>query len=210
MSYTVVPYLLKIDELAKVIGSRDQSLMIAVLKANAKKVIASRERALMIVALKADAKLDEGELGAVKETVNDYQYHSAEAVQAIVNGDLNNNRIHGFQYGYGLEMICMYLGEEQCVKQLESVNGSWTFYDMWDWILDSQSPIALPRHNDIFPSIGHFRLADIPKELERTQTLDFGNYNKIEQEMYTEIREGLVELYEKALEKKKDIVTFYY
>lgn len=198
MSYTVVPYLLKISDLEKIVGSKDRKKMIQVLKNKAEQ---------------DDEQFDENELDAVRDTVDeeedDEDWNTVEAVKAIINGDLNNNQILGFQYGYGLEAICMDLGENEFIEQLESVRGSWTFEEMWSWILDSKSPIAIPEPDD-FPCIGHLRLADIPKELERTQALDFDKCDEDDQDMYTEIREGLVELYEKAIAENVDIVTFYY
>lgn len=199
MSYTVCPYLLNISDLEKIVGSKDRDLMIKVLQNKAQE---------------DDGEFDESELDAVEEDVDEEEedeedWNTVAAVKAIINGDLNNDRIRGFQYGYGLEAICLCLGEREFVEQLESVHGSWTFEEMWPWILDSKSPVPLSEQGEDFPYIGHLRLADIQMELDRTQALNFDDCDDEEEEMYTEIREGLVELYEKALEKKTDIVTFY-
>lgn len=202
MSYTVNPYLLKIADLEKIVGSQDRDMMVKILKNKA---------------AQDGEKFDESELDFVEETNSYYDqdddeenWNTVAAVRAIVNGDLNNKQILGHQYGYALEAICMYFGKHEPVEALESVRGSWTFEEMWGWILDSKSPVPLPDQGDNYPYIGYLRLDEIQKELDRTERLNFNVHDEDDQEMYTEIREGLVELYKKALDKKLDIVTFYY
>lgn len=204
MSYTVCPYLLKIDDLKSVVGSCDQVLLTAVLKNKAEEngdvwdEEPNEDNCDECIDDDNDAPEDDDDDGDIKTVIH-----------AIINGDLNNENIQPYQYGYALEAICQYLGEREFVEALESVRGAWTFDEMWSWILESKSPVPLPDDGD-FPSIGHLYHTDIQTELDRTNALDFSDYHENDQEMYTEIRESLIELYETALKKQLDIITFYY
>jgi hypothetical protein len=206
MSYTVSPYLLKIDDLKKVVGSNDQTLFTAVLKNKAEEDgdVWEEEPEENDECVDDDNDNEEDD----DENIDD-EDGIKQAICAIINGDLNNENIEPYQYGYALEVICQYLGEREFIEALESVRGSWTFNEMWSWILESKPPVPIPDDGD-FPCIGHLYHADIQKELDRTNALDFSNRNEKEQEMYTEIRESLVELYETAIKEQFDIMTFYY
>ncbi len=202
MSYTVCPYLLKIDDLKKAVGSRDDALFAAVLKHNADEDGEEWDD--------DEEENDECVDTDEDDEDDDERMVTKAAIRAIIDGNLQSKTIQPHQYGYALEAICRYMGNQEFVEALESVRGSWTFEEMWPWILGSKSPVSLPDEGDDFPYVGHIRLADIQAELDRTKALDFSDCDEDEQEMYTEIREGLVELYETALEKQMDIVTFYY
>lgn len=202
MSYTISPFLVKIEDLKKAVGSKDRSLMIAVLQNRAKEYQETFD----------ESELDAEQNSETDEEEDEESWNTVEAVKAWINGDLNSEKIQGFQYGYALEAICMSFGERVFIEPLESVRSSSYFEEQWSWFMDSKSPIPYPEEGDDFPYIGHLNLADIPAELQRTQKLDFEDCDEDEdeQEWFEEIREELVPLYEKALEQKKDIVTFYY
>jgi hypothetical protein len=101
--------------------------------------------------------------------------NTAAAVKALVDGDLQNKKIAGYQYGYALEAICQYLGQREGVEALEDVHLSDFFAPFWTWILNQKKRLVPfnDYHDGDFPFIGYLQLADIPKEIKRTKKIDF-------------------------------------
>ena len=159
MSYTVSPYLVSIDDLKHAVGSQDRKVTLAVLNKRAE------ER---------NETFDENELDNPVPKDEDNDWNTTAAVKALVDGDLKNEKIAGFQYGYALEALCAYLGKREGVESLESVrSGCGSFDDYWDWIFGDETLIPFKGYNSSFPTIGYLRLADIPKEIKRTKKLKF-------------------------------------
>ncbi len=166
MSYTVGPYLVNIDDLKKSVGSKDRVFAIAVLKRRAKE---------------KDETFDESDSDGLVPKDKDEgdeddwdSWNTMAAVKALVNGDLDNERITGSQYGYALESFCGHLGKRQCVEALEDVHFSGDFDSYWPWLSTASKPlIPFSGYNDDFPIIGYLPLADLPEEIQRTKELDF-------------------------------------
>jgi len=155
MSYTVCPYLVSIDELKKAVGSKDRKLAQAVLNH-------IKER---------------------NETLDEDEWNTTATVKALVNGNLENDKIEGFQYGYALEAFCAYLGKREDVEALESVRSSSEFSDYWSWLFADQPLIPFNGYDGgDFPAIGYLYRADIPAEIQRTKELQFDKIVKQEQQ----------------------------
>jgi hypothetical protein len=97
----------------------------------------------------------------------------APAVNALLNGDLHNKKIAGFQYGYALEAMCEHFGKREGVEALESVHFSDDFAAHWSWLFNEKPLISFNDYNEDFPIIGYLLLADIPEEIKRTKKLKF-------------------------------------
>jgi hypothetical protein len=110
------------------------------------------------------------------------------------------------EYGYALEKIVEHLfGESESVPEFEDLHFGEFDDPPLDWIIQSGSPIQLPP-NDNFPYIGHRFLVDIQKTLDEWNDDKFDDYEPEVQEMI----EGLLDVFQNAVEQKKDIITFYY
>jgi hypothetical protein len=112
----------------------------------------------------------------------------------------------GSEYGYALEKIVEHLfGESESVPEFEDLHFGEFDDPPLDWIIKSGSPIKLPP-NDNFPYIGHRFLVDIQKTLDEWNDDQFDDYESEIQEMI----EALLDVFQNAVEQKKDIITFYY
>jgi hypothetical protein len=110
------------------------------------------------------------------------------------------------EYGYALEKIVEHLfGESESVPEFEDLHFGEFDDPPLDWIIQSGSPIQLPP-NDNFPYIGHRFLADIQKTLDEWNDNQFDDYEPEIQEMI----EALLDVFQKAVEQKKDLISFYY
>jgi hypothetical protein len=110
------------------------------------------------------------------------------------------------EYGYALEKIVEHLfGESESVPEFEDLHFGEFDDPPLDWIIKSGSPIKLPP-NDNFPYIGHRFLVDIQKTLDEWNDNQFDDYEPEIQEMI----EALLDVFQKAVEQKKDLITFYY
>src|SRR5262245_1435178 len=66
------------------------------------------------------------------------------------------NKDHGFAYGYAVETLSKYLGEELEVETFESMSGGW-FYSLPEYIQSlvfRGCPVSIPEISD-FPGIGY-------------------------------------------------------
>lgn len=168
MSYSVTPYLVRIDDITKTIGSNNRELMVAALKRKAKE---------------EGEKFDENTLDSPLVPMNEDEmddddwnsWNTVAAVKALVNGDLSNELISGSQYGYALETLCAHLGKRSEIQSLESVHFSHDFTSYWGWFFSDQPLIPFSEYNDDFPTIGYLRLDKLPAEIQRTKELKFVN-----------------------------------
>lgn len=168
MSYTVGPYIVSIDALSKAIGSKDRALAVAVLKRRAEEEGEPFDES----AFDDTAPIDEDE---AEEADEDWDsWNMVAAVKALVNGDLDDDKISGSQYGYALETICAYLGNREFIESLEDVRFSGDFGGYWPWLSGDDKPLVpFNDYNGDFPFIGYLPLADIPAEIQRTKELEF-------------------------------------
>ena len=112
----------------------------------------------------------------------------------------------GSEYGYALEKIVEHIfGESEGVTEFEDLRFGEFDEPPLDWIIQSGSPISLPPNND-FPYIGHRFLADMQKTLDEWNDDKFDDFEQEVQEMI----EGMLDVFQTAVEQKKDLVTFYY
>jgi hypothetical protein len=110
------------------------------------------------------------------------------------------------EYGYALEKIVEHLfGKSESVPEFEYLHFGEFDDPPLDWIIESGSPIKLPP-NDNFPYIGHRFLTDMQKTLDEWNDEQFDKFEPEVQEMI----EALLDVFQKAIEQKKDLITFYY
>jgi hypothetical protein len=112
----------------------------------------------------------------------------------------------GSEYGYALEKIVEHLfGESEGVSEFEELH----FADFEDsplsWLSQSGPPVELPLNED-FPVIGHRYLADMEKTLDDWTDEKLENFNLEVQKML----EGMLSVFQNAVDSKRDIITFYY
>jgi hypothetical protein len=109
----------------------------------------------------------------------------------------------GSEYGYALQRIIEYLFEEdeeiaESILDYEDFENS-----ILDWIVKSGSPVKIVP-NDDGPFIGHRTVAEMKKFLddwddEKAEELD---------DDFLEMVETTLEVFQKAVKKKKDLVIF--
>lgn len=138
MSYTLMPYLVDLEELRRAVGSKDEALL-AVMKQSMPEVFEEEE----VVDHEEDEELSLG-----------------QAVRHLVMGEPPDTE-SAHQYGYALEQLCRHLGEEpeerDCWCDIR-----WTVLETtgMEEVLKTGSPVPLPPIND-FPTIGHLKAEQI-------------------------------------------------
>ena len=115
----------------------------------------------------------------------------------------------GSEYGYALEKIIEQIfGESESASAFEDLHFGEFDDPALDWIIQSGPPIKLPP-NDDFPFIGHRLLADMQKALDEWDDEKLETLNDIAPEVQAKI-EGMLDVFQTAIEQKKDLITFYY
>jgi hypothetical protein len=110
------------------------------------------------------------------------------------------------EYGYALEKIVEHLfGESESVPEFEDLHFGEFDDPPLNWIIQSGAPVKLPP-NDNFLYIGHRFLAEMQKTLDEWDDDQFDNYKPEVQEMI----EGMLTVFQNAVEQTKDLITFYY
>ncbi|MGV3719289.1 MAG: DUF7691 family protein [Actinomycetota bacterium] len=141
MSYSLVPYLVDLEQLRQAVGGKNEALLAA--------VIAGNPDALQ------DAEPDDEELSL------------AQALRHLVMGEpLDAGSAH--QYGYALMELCRHLGEELPERDLwESIHSNVLESTGADELLSrTGAPVPLPKIDD-FPYIGHLEAAQISALVDR-------------------------------------------
>jgi hypothetical protein len=110
------------------------------------------------------------------------------------------------EYGYTLEKIVKHLfGGSENVPEFEDLRFGEFNDPPLDWIIKSGSPVKLPP-NDNFPYIGHRTIAEMQKTLDDWNDEQYDDFVPEAQE----IIEALLNVFQRAVEQKKDLITFYY
>jgi hypothetical protein len=126
--------------------------------------------------------------------------------ETLLLGNEPNQDDDPSEYGYALEKIVEHLfGESESVSKFEELHFGEFDDPPLDWIIKSGSPVKLPP-NDNFPYIGHRTVMDMQKTLDEWDDDQFDNYESEIQEMI----EALLDIFQKSVEQKKDLITFYY
>jgi hypothetical protein len=127
-------------------------------------------------------------------------------IEALLLGSNPRQNDDPSEYGYALEKIVEHLfGKSESVPEFEDLHFGEFDDPPLDWIIQSGSPVKLPP-NDNFPYIGHRFLTDIQKTLDEWNDDQFDDYEPEVQEML----EGMLTVFQNAVEQKKDLITFYY
>jgi hypothetical protein len=127
-------------------------------------------------------------------------------IETLLLGSERDQNDDPSEYGYALEKIIEHLfGESESVSEFEDLHFGEFDDPPLDWIIKTGPPVKLPP-NDNFPYIGHRFLADIQKTLDEWNDDKFDDYEPEVQEML----EALLDVFQNAVEQKKDIITFYY
>ena len=125
-----------------------------------------------------------------------------QALEQIVNGAPLDKR-YGYIYGYALEQICRHLGETVDADEISDLH-MFPRDEIVPWLESSGPPIKLPKIDD-FPLIGFVEAAKLPPLLADLPKL----YDSLDPELVPSC-EALENLYQQAIDHKKDIVGFYY
>jgi hypothetical protein len=181
MSYVLTAYLVDIDKLQALVGSKDQSVVEAV-KANNAEFFDEEEE-----------EFDEDEL-----------WLSTAIEHLIMDQEKDPEEAH--QYGYALREICDCYGE---LLPCDAWNGvRWAAVEicgLQDLLTKTRPPIELPE-NDDFPRIGCLRRSEVPGELQAAkERLEAATENDD-----PELLEEYVGWLEAAAEQGGDVVFFYH
>jgi hypothetical protein len=132
---------------------------------------------------------------------NDYHQYLETLIMGTEQEQNNSS-----EYGYVLEKIVKYLfGKSEEASAFEDLQYGEFDAPPLDWIIESGSPVKLPP-NDDFPYIGHQFLANIQKTLDEWDDEQFDDYEPDLQSMI----EAMLDMFQNAVEQKKDLITFYY
>ncbi|MDR3109863.1 MAG: hypothetical protein LBU65_09290 [Planctomycetaceae bacterium] len=127
-------------------------------------------------------------------------------LEALLLGSESGQDDDSSEYGYALEKIVEHLfGESEAVPEFEDLRYGEFDNPPLDWILQSGSPVKLPPIED-FPYVGHRTIAEMRNALD---SWDDEKYDDFEPEIQ-EMIEGMFSVFQTAIEKKKDLITFYY
>jgi hypothetical protein len=126
-------------------------------------------------------------------------------VKTLLLGSKPGPNDESSEYGYALEKIVEHLGEREFVSEFENLRFSQFDTLPLDWILKSGSPVKLPPNKDA-PYIGHRTVAEMKKLLNKWNDEMFDKFDPEIQRMI----EGMLTIFQTAVEQKKDLITFYY
>jgi hypothetical protein len=135
MSYSLIPYVVDLDQLRNAVGSKDEALISALIAGDPERF--------------------------QDEDPDDEEISLGKALRQLIMGEpLDAGSAH--QYGYALKELCGHLGEEVAERDLwESIHWEVLESTGADELLNqSGSPVPLPRIES-FPNIGHLRAADV-------------------------------------------------
>ncbi|MDR2641511.1 MAG: hypothetical protein LBC74_01825 [Planctomycetaceae bacterium] len=129
-------------------------------------------------------------------------WHYAETL--LMGTKQKQDQDEGSEYGYALESIIEYcFGESEEIAELNLDYDDFKKSPV-EWIIKSGPPVKIAPSDDV-PFIGHRTVAEMKKFLD--------NWNDEKAEKYDddmlEIIETTLEVFQKAVKKKKDLVTFF-
>jgi hypothetical protein len=180
MSYSLRAYLVTLDEVRRTVGSRDSALVKAIVDYHP-------------------------EAFAEEPDPDDEEIPLAQALEELVAGEFRHpNSAH--QYGYALEEVCDYLGEELpsdcwcdirwiCLKE----TGMERVFDQVG------CPVKLPPNPGSFPAIGHLAGDAIGRLLAELGDGHLTHEDEEFQEMLDEYEDWL----RTAAAQGKDLIFFY-
>ena len=141
-------------------------------------------------------------------TVSFYLLEIEQLKRIIGNGEVSlieETKVDTYKCGYVLEKIVAKIaGKRENMPQFEDLHFR-EFSGIMKWICLSGPPVSLPEY-DGYPFIGHLHLVDIRQTLSEWNENKFDDYENEEQGMLEE----MLDVFQKAIEKKKDLIAFYY
>ena len=209
MGTSLTPIAVRLDRLTTVLGSKDLSLVEAVIKKFGDDFEQYDEMGENIVEYYEDAE----------------PITMREALTHLVMGEEYNPRV-GFMYRFALQFICQSMGTKLPRDRWCSLRGAWGWFTDLDETLEALgvpeerfrvqkhlvkrgSPVPVPEHDDDgddAPYIGYLTLDEIKAAWE---TLDEAKFLAIEPEY---LRGGISEAltwFRVCLKRKKDLICFY-
>jgi hypothetical protein len=194
MSYGIVPFSVRIEELQKAVGSRD-----AALAARLKQSLANL--------------VDEFDSGDEEEpTLND-------AIDDLISG-AEFRKGYGHLYGYVIEGMCEEMGTMLDNSELGGMNADWAeevdqgmqdagvskdTLSLTGHLMYRKSPVPIPEPDD-FPFIGYLTKGVIPAAAAAMEAADLNSLGEEQKNALFEIR-GWLEACQKA---GTDLVCFYH
>jgi hypothetical protein len=146
MSSGINVYAVPLARLTQVVGSRDRSMIEAIVKAN------------------------DDFLSGIGDIDPDAELTCADAVAGLINGDPPGDA-PGYLYGYAVEAICWYVGEE--LPNICPISGASDWIEQVDALLEGKgiplrlnalvyggSPVSIPAPDD-YPFIGNWSAAEL-------------------------------------------------
>ena len=102
------------------------------------------------------------------------------------------------------KIVAKLAGTREDVPDFEDLRTG-EFDGVMAWIITSGTPVPLPKY-DGFPYIGHLHLPNIRKILDEWSDDQFDEYDTEQQSMI----EGMLDVFKKAVDAEKDVISFYY
>jgi hypothetical protein len=173
MSSTINVYAVSIDRLNQLLGSRDQAEIDAVVSSH------------------------KGFLATIDDIDDEAEMTCAQAVAELVNGSPDKDG-PGYLYGYALEALCAYAGEE--LPNICGIVGASRWIEETDALLERLqvplrlmdlvyrgSPVPIPDPDDS-PCIGRWPADQIPTALAALRAVDFNPLDRDAAETLEQIR----------------------
>jgi hypothetical protein len=193
MSYVLSGYILDIEKLKSIVGSKDASLVEAVMENSPEEFD-----------LDEDEEDDWDDDDDEENDEEDDEVSLATALrQLIMNEAKNPEEAH--QYGYALREICAYCGEALDSDMWGGVR--WAAVEdcgLEDLLTKTGTPVPLPPIES-FPTIGHIRRENLNGYLQAAKE----RLQKTEDSDIEELLEEYINWLETAADKKQDIIFFY-
>lgn len=183
MSYTLMAYSVDISQLLKAVGSKDDSLLKAVM----------------------DHSEEFDDDDEEEEDDDDDELSLATALRQLIMGQpLDPEEAH--QYGYALLELCDYLGERQECDAWSGVRWEAVEACGLEQVLTKTGPPVEIPPNDDFPRVGHLPRSAIKSFQGTTNSLSENASDPGLQELLEELSDWL----ESAASKNRDLVFFYH
>jgi hypothetical protein len=142
---------------------------------------------------------------SILETIDDVNDEEREDIKTLLMG-IEPAPNKGSEYGYALKRIIEHhFGTCKTIPEFEALRCGDFGSPPLAWIINSGSPVVLPP-NTGFPFIGHRFLHDMQVFLGSWNDDDMVEFEIEVQEMI----EGMLDVFQKAVERQRDIITFYY
>ena len=184
MSYSLVPYFVDLDQLRRVVGSKDETLIAAVHASD-------------------PARFDDA--GGENDDGYGEELSLGAALSQLVMGE-KLNKSHAHQYGYALERVCEHVGQRLTCNLWCGVRWAAMEDTGVDAILTrSGPPVKLPPIPD-FPTIGYLDRQEVRAMVEQMGEEGLGHEDAELRELLKEFEGWLRE----AAGSGKDLILFYY